>query len=136
MSVDIEFFRDLCRPLGQGVTWKRMFGGLCLWHEGLPFALVIDEVLWFKVDAENASAFEARDLPRFSYTTKTGRTTVMSYARAPEEIYDDPDVFVDWARASIAAARRAEAVKSAPKAAKPRSTTRRRKTSATGETGS
>lgn len=110
--VDVEFFRDLCRPLG-GVTSKRMFGGLCLWHEGLPFALVIDETLYFKVDEENRAAFEARGLPHFSYTTKTGRTTVMSYARAPEEIYDDPDEFAAWAKGAIGAARRAAAVKAA-----------------------
>ena len=111
--IDVEFYRDLCRPLGN-VTWKRMFGGLCLWHDGLAFALVVDEGLWFKVDAENAAAFEARGLPRISYTTKTGRTTVMSYARAPEEVFDDPDVFAEWARPAIAAAERAAAAK--PKA--------------------
>ncbi len=111
---DVEFLRDLCRPLGN-VTSKRMFGGLCLWHDGLPFALVIDDALWFKVDAENAAAFEARALPRFSYTTKTGRRTVMSYARAPEEVWDDPDEFVTWARIAIAAAQRTAAAKPAPK---------------------
>lgn len=94
---DVEFYRDLCRPLG-GVTSKRMFGGLCLWHEGLAFALVIDETLYLKVDDDNRAAFEGRGLPYFSYTTRTGRTTVMSYARAPEEIYDDPEVFSEWAR--------------------------------------
>jgi len=81
--IDDEFFRDLCRPLGSVVS-KRMFGGLCLWHEGLAFALVIGDTLYFKVDDDNAPAFDERRLPRFSYTTKTGRTTVMSYARAPE----------------------------------------------------
>lgn len=111
---DVEFFRDLCRPLG-AVTWKRMFGGLCFWHEGLAFALVIDDRLFFKVDAENAPAFEARGLPRFSYTTKTGRTSVMSYARAPEEVYDDPDLFAEWARGAIAAAERSAAEKATAK---------------------
>jgi len=115
---DVEFFRDLCRPLG-GVTSKRMFGGLCLWHEGLPFALVIDETLYLKVDEENRPDFTARGLPQFSYTTKTGRTTVMSYARAPEEVFDDPDAFVQWARGAIGAARRAAAVKSAKPARRP-----------------
>lgn len=109
---DVEFYRDLCRPLG-GVTSKRMFGGLCLWHEGLAFALVIDETLYLKVDDDNRAAFEGRGLPYFSYTTRTGRTTVMSYARAPEEIYDDPEVFSEWARGSIGAARRAAAGKAA-----------------------
>ncbi len=115
--IDVEFYRDLCRPLGS-VTSKRMFGGLCLWHEGLAFALVIGDTLYLKVDGDNAPAFEARGLPRFSYTTATGRTTVMSYARAPEEVFDDPDVFAEWARGAIAAARRA----AAEKAAKPRRT--------------
>lgn len=110
--VDVEFYRDLCRPLGD-VTSKRMFGGLCLWHQGLAFALVIDEALYFKVDDHNRIAFEQRGLPQFSYTTKTGRTTVMSYARAPEEVYDDPDVFAGWAKGAIAAARRAAAEKPA-----------------------
>ncbi len=119
---DVEFYRDLCRPLG-GVTMKAMFGGLCLWHEGLAFALVIDEQLFFKVDDENGPAFDERGLPRFSYTTKTGRTTVMSYARAPEEAFDDPDVFADWARGAIAAARRAAAAKPAPKKRAPKSGT-------------
>lgn len=117
---DVEFFRDLCRPLG-GVTMKAMFGGLCLWHEGLAFALVIDDQLFFKVDGENGPAFDARDLPRFSYTTKTGRTTVMSYARAPEEVFDDPDVFAEWARGAIAASRRAAAAKPVPKKRPPAS---------------
>lgn len=110
--VDVEFYRDLCRPLG-GVTSKPMFGGLCLWHEGLAFALVIDGVLYFKVDEVNRPAFATRDLPHFAYTTKTGRTTVMSYARAPEEVFDDPDAFVEWARGAIGAARRAAGEKAA-----------------------
>lgn len=41
-----------------------MFGGLCLWHQGLAFALVIDEALYFKVDDHNRIAFEQRGLPQ------------------------------------------------------------------------
>jgi DNA transformation protein len=111
---DVEFYRDLCQGLGQ-VTFKPMFGGLCLFHAGVPFALVAFDTLWLKVDAENAPAFDARALPRFSYTTKTGRTSVMSYARAPEEVFDDPDVFAEWARGAIAAAERTAAAKPKPK---------------------
>lgn len=112
--VDVDYLRELTAPLGV-VGMKRMFGGLCLWHEGLAFALVIDDLLYFKVDAVNGPAFDARELPRFSYTTRTGRVTVMSYARAPEEIWDEPDLFLDWARGAIDAARRAAATKPAPR---------------------
>lgn len=118
---DIDYIRELAAPLGD-VTAKRMFGGWCLWADGIAFALVADDTLWFKVDAETAGDFEARELPRFEYTTKDGRRTVMSYARAPEEIYDDPDVFSTWARAAVGAARRADAAKTAPKAKAARGT--------------
>lgn len=116
---DIEFLKDLARPLG-AVVFKKMFGGWGIWADGLMFALVAEEVLYFKVDAESSPRFEALDLPRFTYTTKDGRRTVMSYAKAPEEVYDDPDVFAEWARAGIAAARRAAASAPAKKPKAPR----------------
>lgn len=112
--VDVAYLKELAAPLG-GVTMRRMFGGLCLWHEGLAFALVIDDRLFFKVDAVNGPDYDTRGLPRFSYTTRTGRTTVMSYARAPEEIWDEPELFLDWARGAIAAARRVAAEKPVPR---------------------
>ncbi len=114
---DIEFLKDLCRPLGP-VAIKRMFGGLGIWADGLMFALVFDDTLYLKVDAESSPRFEARELPRFTYATKDGRRTVMSYARAPEEVFDDADAFAEWAGVAILAARRAAAAKPKPKAAR------------------
>ena len=108
-------FDCLYSTLRCGVAWNTLFlatlVGVATTLLGLAFALVIGETLYFKVDAENGPAFDARALPCFSYTTKTGRTTVMSYARAPEEVFDDPDVFAEWARGAVAAARRAAAAK-------------------------
>lgn len=111
---DIDFLKDLCRPLGP-VAIKRMFGGLGVWSDGLMFALVFDDTLYFKVDAESSPRFEARGLPRFAYTTKDGRRTVMSYARAPEEVFDEADAFVEWAKVAIAAAGRAAVAARKPK---------------------
>jgi DNA transformation protein len=42
----------------------------------------------------------------FGYTTKDGRTTTMSYWRAPAHLLDEPDDMVAWARRALAAARR------------------------------
>ncbi len=105
---DIEFLEDLARPLGNVVV-KPMFGGWGIWAEGRMFALVAYDTLYFKVDAVNGPAFEERSLPRFAYETKDGRRTVMSYARAPEEVFDDPEIFLLWAREAIGAARRSAA---------------------------
>lgn len=111
---DIEFLRDLCRPIG-GVVFKKMFGGWGAFEGGSMFALVAYDTLYFKVDERTAPDFEARGLERFAYETKDGRRTTMSYARAPEEVFDDPDAFLDWARAAIGAAHRAAAAKPATK---------------------
>ena len=111
---DIEFLRELCEPLGH-VVFKKMFGGWAIMTQERMFGLVADDTLYFKVDAETAPRFEERGLGRFTYVTRDGRRTVMSYARAPEEVFDDTDAFVDWARAAIGAAMRSAATAKAPK---------------------
>jgi DNA transformation protein len=111
---DIEFLKELCEPLGP-VVFKKMFGGWAIMTDERMFGLVAAGTLYFKVDAETAAGFEARGLERFTYVTKDGRRTVMSYARAPEEVFDDPDAFAAWARDAIGAARRSATTAKAPK---------------------
>lgn len=75
---------------------KRMFGGYGVYHNDLMFALVADDVLYLKADAESAAFFEQVGLTRFEYV-KNGKAMRMSYYRAPEEIFDDPDLAKVWA---------------------------------------
>ena len=86
---------------------RRMFGGagIC---DGMMFALVSDDTLYLKADDVNRGNFEARSLAPFRYETKGSRIAVMSYWRAPEELLDDPDELMVWARAALEAARRAQ----------------------------
>ena len=121
---DIEFLKELAEPLGS-VVFKKMFGGWGLMSGERMFGLVADDTLYFKVDEETSRRFEERGLDRFTYVTKDGRRTVMSYARAPEEVFDDPDAFLDWARAAIGAAMRSAAAAKAPKR-RPAKPTKRR----------
>lgn len=107
-----EHLTDLLDPLG-GVTMRRMFGGLGLWRHGLMFALVADDVLYFKADGETIPEFEAEGGVPFSYGTKTGRTTITSYWRVPERLFDEPDEFLDFARKACAASERANVKKAA-----------------------
>ena len=118
----IELIRELAEPIG-GVAMKRMFGGVGLFRDGRMFAIVVADVLYFKVDAESAHLFEAEALEPFGYTAKTGERVVMSYRRAPERVFDDPDEFLIWARHGIGAAMRSAEKpvrKSARTPAKPR----------------
>lgn len=103
----LELLRDQLEALGP-VSLRRMFGGAGIYCDGVMFALVADDVVYFKVDDENRPAFEAESLPPFSYETRNGRTVIASFRRAPDRLLDDADELVEWARRAVAAAHRAQ----------------------------
>lgn len=100
-----EFLVDQLRPLGR-ITAKRMFSGRGVWCEGLMFALIVADVIYFKADEGNRAAFEAEGMGPFTYQGKSRRVS-LGYWRLPERLLDDPDELVDWARRALAAARKA-----------------------------
>ena len=103
-----EFLREQLAPLGR-VTMRRMFGKTGVFCDGLMFGMVTDNTLYFRVDDHNRAAFkEAEVFPPLSYEKK-GRTIDLSFWRAPERLFDEPDELVTWARAAVAAASRVAA---------------------------
>ncbi len=105
-----EFLLDLLSPVGP-VSIRRMFGGAGIFADGLMFALIADDTLYFKVDAENQPRFEAEGMSAFGYETKGGRRGIMSYWTWPDGLFDDPEELHVWAREAMAAAQRADALK-------------------------
>ena len=103
-----EFLREQLAPLGR-VTMRRMFGKTGVFCDGVMLAMVRDNTLYFRVDAENRETFkEASAFPPLNYEKK-GCTIDLSFWRAPERLFDEPDELVAWARAALAAARRVAA---------------------------
>lgn len=102
----VEHIVDTMRGFGS-VESKSMFGGWGLYHEGVFFALVAADTLYFKADAENAAAFDAGKLPPFVYESRVGERIVMSYRQAPAEALESPAVMETWARLGYGAALRA-----------------------------
>ena len=113
----IEFLKDQLRGLGH-VTSRRMFSGAGIYCDGVIFALLLRDTLYFKVDDGNRAAYEAEGLKPFSYQAKGRTMEIKAYWRVPERLLDDPDEMVEWARAALAAGQRAEAKKK-PQAASP-----------------
>ena len=97
----IEFLRDILGPLGH-ITARRMFGGAGVYCDGIIFALLIDDIVYLKADAGSIPSFEDEGMAPFTYDTSHGAKAVMSYWRAPERLYDEPDEFVEWARRAVA----------------------------------
>lgn len=105
MSEFVEYLHEVFERFGP-ITARRMFGGYGIYHNGLMFALVSDDTLYLKADAENASHFEKAGLGKFEYA-KDGKIMRISYYLAPAEILEDRDEAALWARRSYEAALRA-----------------------------
>ena len=109
-GADPDYLSELFSEFGP-VTVRRMFSGAGIFADGLMIALVVDGVIFLEADADIIPLFEGEGLKPFSYKRKEGRRTIMSYWRMPERLYDDPDELAQWARRSMAAARRSDAPK-------------------------
>src|ERR1700720_584726 len=103
-----EFLRDQLAPLGR-ITMRRMFGKTGVFCDGFMLGMVRDNTLYFRVDDDNRAAFqEAESFPPLNYEKKGG-TIGLSFWRAPERLFDEPDELVTWARVALGAARRVAA---------------------------
>jgi DNA transformation protein len=115
----VDLLQEQLEPLGR-ITLKRMFSGAGVYCDGVIFGLILRDTLHFKVDDGNRAAYEAEGMEPFSYQAKVKTRQIGAYWRVPERLFDEPDGMLEWARAALAAGRRATAGKKKP-------TTRRRR---------
>jgi len=101
----VDLVLENLRAFGE-VTTRRMFGGWGLYHDGVFFALIAQDTLYFKGDDENRAQFE-RSSPGPFVFEKKGERIVTHYYAAPEDAFEDPQVMARWARLGYAAALRA-----------------------------
>lgn len=123
--MDAEAIRDIFQAFGP-VQIRRMFGGQGVYRDELMFALEAYGELYLKADAESDGVFRELGSRPFTYVSKDGRTTVMSYWLMPESALDDSDEAAELARLALEAARRSKAA-SAKKAKKPSPSRKTRK---------
>jgi DNA transformation protein and related proteins len=113
MSVDqglVDLAAEQVASLGEPSS-RRMMGGATLYCDGIAYAIVALDALWFKADAESDAAWDAAGAERFAYPRRDGTVATMNYRRAPDDSYDDPEAFLRWAAVALAAGRRAAARK-------------------------
>lgn len=106
MSEYLDYLRELFRQLGP-IRTRRMFGGYGVYSGEAMFALVLDDTLYLKSDAETEALFERERLPRFCYQ-KGEKTVCTSFFQAPADVLDDPDAARLWGERAYAAALRAK----------------------------
>lgn len=103
MAVNENFLQETLFKLQgiDGLSHKRMFGGVGIFSNDLMFAKIGGEKLWFRVDAINQPEFEAAGMKAF-HSEKKGKG--MPYWEVPEKILEDKDAIIQWAKKALEAA--------------------------------
>jgi DNA transformation protein len=104
MAISEEYLQYVLDQLDQlgPVISKKMFGGVGLFHQGLMFALISKNLLYFKVDDSNRQQYEERGLTPFQPFSH--KPMVMPYYPVPADILEDPEHCAEWAQQSFAIA--------------------------------
>ncbi len=82
------------------VTARRMFGAIGLYCDGVFFAIVSRDTLYFKVEDLNRTQYQSRGMRQFQ-PFRDKPLLSMSYFEVPADILEDPDQCVEWARTSL-----------------------------------
>jgi DNA transformation protein len=107
MAVTQTFRTYVLDQLGQvthNIRARNMFGGVGIYSGELFFALIDDDVVYFKVDDTNRPDYERLGLGPFQPFGEGGE--VMQYYRVPEDVLEDVDALRPWASKAIDVARR------------------------------
>jgi TfoX/Sxy family transcriptional regulator of competence genes len=78
MSATVEHVLEQMSGFG-AVTTKKMFGAVALYYAGLIFGMIDGELLYLKGDDVLKPEYEKEKLPQFTYESKSGGRTAMSY---------------------------------------------------------
>ena len=84
-----------------GVTHRAMFGGYGVYKDGVIFAIVADDALYFKVDGTNRKDYEAAGSRPFTYIAAKRKRVALSYWEVPAEVLDDREKIAEWAGKSL-----------------------------------
>lgn len=99
----VAYVNEQFAPLGP-LSNAKFFGGHAFKRHGIQFAMVMDNTLYFCVNERTRAMYVQRGSMPFSYATKKGRVEVRKYFSAPEEVLENREELLRWAKQAIEAA--------------------------------
>ena len=86
---------DLMNRLS-GISSRLMMGGWCIYADKIPFSLIIENKLFFKVQEDGTKKkLKALGSKQFTYKKKDKKLVKMCYWSVPDEAMDDSDMFYE-----------------------------------------
>ncbi len=93
------------------MTARSMFGGVGLYTDGLFFALIAEDRLYFKVNDTTRPDFERLGMEPFR---PFGEEQAMGYYEVPVDVLEDTAQLEVWMRKAVEVARQAKRKKGKP----------------------
>ena len=96
----IEYVRELFIPLGTLKDGK-FFGGFVFKSGSKQFAMIMGNTLYFCVNDKTREKYIKSEMEPFSYSTKKGVVKVKKYYSAPEDLFENQEKLIEWAKEAI-----------------------------------
>lgn len=84
----------------RALVTKRMFGGVGIYSNGVFFAVIDNDTIFFKVDEVLRVQYQEAGMPPFAPIP--GKPPMMGYYQVPPDVLEDADEMVRWAKQSLA----------------------------------
>ena len=88
----LNFVLEKLSPIGD-INSRAMFGGYGIFHEGLMFALISEDTLYFKVNETNRDRYKKAQSKPFPHG--------ISYWEVPTDVLEENAELHEWANISI-----------------------------------
>jgi DNA transformation protein and related proteins len=107
LAVSAEYREYVLEQLGRlsPVTSRAMFGGVGVYSDGLFFALMDDDLLYFKTDERTRGDYERVGMGPFRPFGPDSKP--MGYHQVPAELLETPDLLRPWVEQALSVARAA-----------------------------
>ena len=96
----------------KGISHRAMFGGYGIYKDGIIFAIIAEDKLYFKVDDSNREDYEKHGSQPFVYEQGKHQRISMSYWELPPNIMKDKQKISRWIQASYQINRQRKDMKS------------------------
>lgn len=103
MAVSEHTLKQTLHHLSQvaPVSYKRIFTGVGIYHQGHLFALLVDDCVYFRVDEISVVSYHERAMPALK--PQTARFPGSHFYQLPDEVLHNPAELLFWMRAAVEA---------------------------------
>jgi DNA transformation protein and related proteins len=107
MTVSNHFILHAVESLSgvASISYRRIFNGYGIYHQGVQFAIVVNDHLYFRADDFSRDLYIAKKMSAFQ--PRTLEAVESSFFQLPDDVLNHPQELIYWMRIAVEAAQNA-----------------------------